>query len=88
MNLGCNDRNTISKAREMIVSGFSALLRPHLAYCVLRMEETIQKRKARRLRHLETKSTDLLAEKTRDFCPEERGDVKWKLGRDRAAFLK
>lgn len=88
MNLGCSDTNTISKTREMTVSGFSALLRPRLAYCVLRMEETIQERKARRVRHLETKSANLLPEKTRDFGPEERGDVRWKLRRDRAAFLK
>lgn len=57
-NLGCHDRNTISKAREVIVSGFSALLGLHLAYCVLRMEVNIQGRKTRMVRHLATKSND------------------------------
>lgn len=57
-NLGCNDRNTISTAREVITSGFSALLRPHLAYCIFRIEVNIQGRKTRMGRHLATKSND------------------------------
>lgn len=57
-NLGCNNRNTISKAKEVIASGFSALLRPHLAYCILRMQVNIQGRKTRMVKHLATKSND------------------------------
>lgn len=50
------------KKKKMIVSGFSALLRPHLAYCILRMEENVQRRKARMVKHLETKSNYWLKE--------------------------
>lgn len=71
---GCNDRNAISKTKEVVASGFSALLRPHLAHCILRIQENIQRRKASIVRYLETKQITI-AKRTRDFPRVGQGEI-------------